>query len=169
MEFIDGLSPPSGIPQILWLSKPGHRWPKSNNSIVWKQITHSHVGGSTKTRGTFGSRNFHLPLDLPQELQRSLAHVVKFSIRPQACSPVTVSPHHTLDDRLSISWINKPVLYPTYMSSTGWGIRPLDDSELSACYDLPIGVEWNPSFVTTIAPLQLFRSIIDFVVDKRKQ
>jgi hypothetical protein len=29
MEFIDGLSLPSGIPQILWLSKPGRQWPKS--------------------------------------------------------------------------------------------------------------------------------------------
>jgi hypothetical protein len=164
MAYLDSLSLPDNIPHIFWLSKPGRRWQKSDNGIVWRQITHSWVGGPTKLKATFGSRWF-APLDLPNELQRCLNHVIKFSIRPTPCSPDTTVPHYTLNDRLSLGLLDKPILYPTYMSRTGWGIRPLDPSELAACFDLPADIKWDPSFGTTIVPLHFFRAVIDFVLN----
>jgi hypothetical protein len=166
IEYIDGLTLPVDIPQIFWLSKLGRQWPKSNSSIIWKHITHAHVGGTTKAKSIFGSRYFSLALDIPSELQQSLNHVLKFSICPTPCPPDTSDAHYTLDNCLSLSQLDRPVLYPTYMSRSGCGIRPLDPVELVVCFDLPTHMKWDLSFIVTeIVPLQLFRAVIDFVFE----
>ena len=164
ISYIESLKLPSEVGQVYWIKGQARRWPSSLSDISWRKITHAHVGGTTNARGTFGTRS--LPtLDLPKGLQRSLAHVLKCSVRPIACSPELNTPHYTLHDRLSVSLPSKPVLYTTYMSHTGWGQRSLTPNELGACFDLPGFVEWDPRFLVDIAPLQLFRSIIDWVTE----
>ena len=156
--YIEALQLPSDIGQVYWLTnQQTRRWPSKLNFINWKRITHAHVGGTTNAWAMFGIR-FLPDLDLPKELQRSLAHAVKFSIRPIPCSSNFASPHYTLHDRLTLSNPDKPVLYSTYMSHTGWGQRSLTSGELGACFDLPAFVEWHPRFLSSVPPLQLFRS-----------
>ena len=164
-EFIESLRLPAQVGQVYWLRHQSRRWPKCRFPIDWKRITHAHVGGSTNARGVFGTRWLE-PLDLPRELQRSLTHVIKFSIRPEPCPADLNAPHYTLHDRLSLNQTAKPVLYPTYMSRTGWGLRPLSHGELGACFDLPTTIDWDPSFVTSIVPLQLFRAVIEHVISR---
>jgi hypothetical protein len=164
LAYIETLRLPAEVGQVYWMHLSSRRWAKTKCDIVWKRISHIHVGGSTNARGTFGTR-FLPSLNLPRELERSITHVLEFSVRPVSCSPDIRSPHYTLHDRLSLSQIDKPVLYPTYMSRTGWGFRSLTSQELHACFDLPDFIEWDSRYITSIVPLQLFRSVIDFVLD----
>lgn len=164
-HYIESLILPPDVGQVFWMKNQSRRWPKSLSHIDWRRITHAHVGGTTNARGTFGTR-FLPSLDLPPELQRSITHVLKFSIRPTACSPDLPTPHYTLHDRLSLGQSEKPVLYPTYMSRSGWGYRSLSPSELGCCFDLPEFIEWDRRFLTEIVPLQLHRAVMDFVLEK---
>jgi hypothetical protein len=110
IEYIGGLTLPNEVPQIFWLTKPGRRWPRSNNSIDWRHISHSHVGGTTQAKAVFGSRFLSEVLEVPRELQRSLNHVAKFSLRPKPCDPAIDDPHYSLNDRLSLSMLDRPIL-----------------------------------------------------------
>ena len=50
------------------------------------------------------------------------------------------------------------------MSRTGWGLREFSDVELALCFELPDYVTWEDRFLRDIVvPLQLFRSVIEFV------
>jgi hypothetical protein len=163
-HYFESLILPTDVGQVYWMCNRSRRWPKSLSDIQWKRIPHAHVGGTTNARGTFGTR-FLPDLDLPKELQRSLMHTLKFSIRPVPCSPDLPTAHYTLHDRLSLSQVSKPVLYSTYISRTGWGQRQLSPEELASCFDLPDLVAWEARFFTAIVPLQLHRAVIDFVLD----
>ena len=112
-EYIDSLQLPNQVGQVYWLRHQIRRWPRFQTPIDWKQLTHAHVGGSTNARGIFGTR-FLPQLEIPRDLQRSLNHVIKFSIRPLPCPPDFQEPHYSLHDRLSIQQVFKPVPYSTF-------------------------------------------------------
>ena len=95
-----------------------------------------------------------------------LAHVIKYSERPKVCDSDLSVCHYKLSDLLSLSFPRRPVLYSTYMSRTGWGYRPLVDLELASCFDRPEYLPWNDRYLRDIVPLQMFRSVIEAVVDR---
>ena len=163
--FIDLLSlPPVGC-HVYWLCKSGRRLPSDQRSIQWSRINHFSVGGVTNARATFGVDKRSDPIRIRQDLKRSIGHVIKYSERPQVCNPDTSVTHYVLSDVLSISFPRRPVLYPTHMSRTGWGIRPLTNEELATCFELPGWVPWNDRFLEDIVPLQLFRAVMDSVTE----
>jgi hypothetical protein len=166
MQFIDTLSLPAEVPQIYWVATTGRWWPKSDNGVLWKCISHSHVGGSTNAAERLDGVSSLQVWIYPRNIS-DVSHMLSSSqsvpiLNP--CAPDINLAHYTLADRLSLSFLDKPVLFPTYMSLTGWGLRSLEASELSACFDLPSSMPWDPLFVSTIVPFQLYWSIIDFVV-----
>ena len=92
--------------------------------------------------------------------------MVKYSIRPQPLRLPCQIPHYTVDDHLSPLYLRLPVVYSTYMSSTGWGIRTLSDLELASCFELPDYVLWDDRFATDIVPIQMCRSIVDLIIHR---
>ena len=149
---------------VYWMSHSPRRCP-SDGIIGWTRVLHRNVGGVTEARGTFGIHLRSPKLELEKDLTRSLGHVIKYSIRPRVCDPNGgVETCYTRDDLLSLSFPRRPVLFPTHMSRTGWGMRPLDNSELLACFELPDYIAWQDRFLRDIVPLQLFRSVIDSVL-----
>ncbi|KAI2511897.1 hypothetical protein MHU86_2413 [Fragilaria crotonensis] len=162
-DFIDMVSLSPNGSNVYWMSKTSRRTPSDTENILWTKVLHRNVGGVTEARGTFGIDHRSPRIQLEKDVHRSLAHVVKYSIRPKACDPDTDEDHYKLSNLLSLSFPRRPVLYPTYMSRTGWGLRILSDLELSSCFDLPDYVPWDDRFLRDIVPLQMFRSVIDYV------
>lgn len=166
--FMASLSLPSLLPQVLWLAQAGRRRPSDpNSSIKWRQVSHSHVGGVTNARGMFGVSSME-PLIVPKDLQRSLSHILQYSIRPTPCSREFSVPHYVVTDLLSVRQLTQPILYQTHMTSTGWGQRRLTDKEFGLCFDLPDFIPWLTRFVDDIVPIQLFRSIMDIAIEALK-
>lgn len=164
-NFIDMVELGPNGSHVYWLSKAPRRIPTADTGrILWTKVLHRNVGGMTEARATFGIDYRSGRIKLEKDVQRSLAHVLKYSIRPMVCDPNPLEDHYTLTNLLSLAFPRRPVLYPTYMSRTGWGLRQLTDDELSACFELPDYVKWNDRFLRDIVPLQMFRSIIDSVV-----
>ena len=163
-EFLDALDLHDTSLAVCWGEGMGRRPPRIDGEWKWSSLTHSRVGGVTNARALFGSRGMDR-LVVPADLPRSLGHAVKHSIRPTPCPQHPPFPHAKLSDALSIRQAELPVVYPTYMSSTGWGFRSLTGAELEACFDLPDYVSWDPTFLSSLAPLQLFRSVVDVVID----
>jgi hypothetical protein len=161
--FIDQVSLPPVGTHVYVLLKGSRRCPSDLDHIRWTRLTHRHVGGVTNARGSFGVDTRSNPLVVERDLSRSLGHIMKYSIRPRVCNPIPDEPHYVTTDSLSLSFPRRPVLYPTFMSRTGWGIRPLSDLELSACFELPEYVAWEDRFLRDLIPLQLCRSVIDSV------
>ena len=84
----------------------GRRTPPSTATSEWYQIGHQHVGGSTNARGTFCLQ--HLPrLAIPQDLPRTLAHIVKNSDRGEPCAIPLQEPHYSASDRLLLGKIGQ--------------------------------------------------------------
>ena len=85
--FLKGLTLPESIVRVIWGSGIGRRIPRSmeSESTKWQNISHAHVGGVTNARGWIGITGLD-PMTIPQDLQRSLAHVIKHSIRGIPCS-----------------------------------------------------------------------------------
>ena len=163
--FIRSTILPSSVMKVVWLSGASRRLPIDMLDFRWSKVTHRQVGGVTRCRGTFGVSVWCPPLDLEKDLLRSLGHVVKYSmIRPQPLRLPCQIPHYTVDDHLSPLYLRRPVVYSTYMSSTGWGIRTLSDLELASCFELPDYVLWDDRFATDIVPIQMFRSIVDLII-----
>ena len=151
---------------VYWLSNSARRPPSDMIQVQWVKMTHKSVGGVTNARGTFGIDYRSEPISVERDLVRTLGHIIKFSIRPEVCEPVVGTPHYVMSDTLSVSYPRRPVVYPTYMSRTGWGIRNLTDDELRVSFDLPDFVEWEDRYLKDIVPLQLFRSVIESVLEK---
>ena len=114
-----------------------------DGTVRWSKVQHRDVKGVTEARGTFGVNVESPKLVIDKDVQRSIGHVVKYSVRPSVCDPTPSDPYYKLCDFLSLSFPRRPVVYPTYMSRTGWGSRPLTDSELSLCFELPNYLSWN--------------------------
>ena len=151
---------------LFWMSHAPRRCPTSFRGSSWVRLSHCKVGGVTGARGTFGVRAPGLDIVFDPDLRRSLGHILKHSIRPRPCDPDTDTPHYLPTDLLSLSFPRRPVLYPTFMSRTGWGLRPLTDGELSLCFELPPFVEWNDRYLRDLVPIQMFRSILDAVISE---
>ena len=105
------------------------------------------------------------PILIEKGLTRSIGHIVKFSLRPWACDAVHNNAlHYALTGVISFSFPpRRPVLYPTHMSRTGWGIRELGDPELSFYFEQPDYLTWSDRFLRDIIPLQMCRAVIDAV------
>ena len=100
------------------------------------------------------------------DVRRTLSHVIKHSVRPRPCDPDTLELHYKSSNLLSLSFPHRPVLYPSFMSRTGWGSRCLTEEELGACFELPPYVSpWDIRFISDIVPIQLYRSVLDHVTD----
>ena len=162
-RFIMSLVLPTISMHVIWLSDSPRRPPTDFHDIQWTRVSHCKVGGVTEARGTLGISASFPKISLDPDVKRSLGHILKFSIRPKACDPETSLVHYMTSDLLSLSLPRRPILYSTYMSRTGWGIRELSDDELSLCFELPSYVMWEDRFLKCILPLQLFRSVIDCV------
>ena len=131
--------------------------------MQWMSLPHTRVGGSTTCRAILGFSG--LPhLTFQQDLNRTIGHVLKYSIRPRPCPPDLKEPHLLTTSLLPVSRIRMPVLYPTHFSHTGWGTRSLTDSELSATFELPSYMDWDDSLALAIVPLQIPRAVIDTVL-----
>ena len=164
-SFIEVIHLPLFGRHLYWLEKSGRRPPPDSVNIIWTRILHRNVGGVTNARGTFGSDARSGKISMKKDPVRSIGHVLKYSVRPMVCNPDPKCEHYTRSDSLSLSFPWRPVLYPTYMSRTGWGLRKLTEEELSACFELPGYLAWNDRFLRDILPLQMFRSILDSVTD----
>ena len=166
-DFLQSISanlPPMGV-HLFWMAHSPRRCPVGLMACNWTRISHCKVGGVTDCRGTFGLSSSSPRITLKPDLRRSLSHVVKHSIRPRPCDPDATVDHYKPSDLLSISFPLRPILYSTFMSRSGWGIRSLTDAELAVCFDLPSFVGWDSRFLRDIVPIQLFRSVLDHVTD----
>ena len=141
----------------------GRRTPPSTESSEWYQIGHQHVGGSTNARGIFCLS--HLPrLTIPQDLPRTLAHIVKHSVRGVPCSIPLQEAHYSVSDRLLLGKIGQPLLLQSFYSRSGWAKRPLVPQELEMAFELPDYLPWDASFVSRVPPLQLLRAVMTSIL-----
>lgn len=153
------------VPICFWVMKASRGLPKNTPSCwEWVGIDHSRMGGSTTIRGVFGFSKMKAPKLRCDPIRRSIAHILKYSERPNPCSPTWTIPHYTIHDQLSVHCLTRPVLFATAFSFTGWGQRQLIGSELSQAFDLPLFVPWSDSFPCQLVPIQLFRIAIDAVL-----
>ena len=153
------------VPHAIWRHDAGRRTPMSTEACRWYSINHMSVGGPTNARATFGVAGFDV-ISLPRDLPRTLAHVVKHSVHATPCPAVLTEPHYTVHDRLRLGLTHLPILFETHFSRTGWGQRGLVDCELAAAFEVPEFVDWEPAMVTEMAPLQLFRAIMDAILEQ---
>jgi hypothetical protein len=155
----------ASTPTVLWMSDSGRRTPQSTPNESWFRLSHANVGGTTRARATFGVRGL-TPLVIPHDpVSRSLGHVLKHSVRPTPCNSELEESHYKTSDRLSLTHLEVPILYPTHFSRTGWGKRALEPEELRLAFELPDDVAWNPEFPHEILPLELFRSVVEVVLE----
>jgi hypothetical protein len=108
------------------------------------------------------------PLVIPQDpVSRFLGHVLKHSVRPiPCCNPALEEPHYKTPNRLSLTQLEiLRILYPTHFSRTGWEKRVLEPEELRLAFELPDDIAWNPEFPQEILPLELFRVVVEFVLE----
>ena len=165
-RFVAGLDLPDAIPSVTWRSKAWRRTPRASTSEQWYSVSHQNVGGVTNARGLFGLHRFE-PMTLARDLPRTLAHVIKYSIRAVPCAPdLGMEPHCKISDRLRVSQPNIPVVYSIHFSRMGWGKRPLEDPDLALAFDLPDFVAWESRFLMEIVPLQLLRAVMDVVLEQ---
>ena len=165
-KFVQGLDLPVAIRSVTWRSEAGRRTPRVSSMEQWYSVSHSNVGGVTNARGLFGLQGFE-PMTLARDLPRSLAHVIKYSIRAVPCAPdLGLEAHYKISDRLRVSQPHLPVVYCTHFSRTGWGKQPLEDPELALAFDLPDFVAWEARSLTEIVPLQLLRAVMDAVLEQ---
>lgn len=165
-SFLDLFEGPKGTPLVLWMEQSGRRKPKNSPSREWFGVSHETVGGSTTARGVFGREGLD-DLDVPIDpLRRGISHILKYSIRPRPCSLPYAGDHYLVNERLSVRHLDKPVVYETRFSRSGWGVRSINDVELAQAFDLPPYLEWNPSFQANLVPIQMFRVVIDSVLSE---
>lgn len=159
--YLDQIQIPDGVPRVLWAEGCGRRRPPDTDGLRWFSVSHEMVGGSTTLRGAFGQANLDNLEIKVDPLQRSIAHILKFSIRPIPCSLPYPKAHYSLGQRLSACLLDQPVVYETCFSRSGWGVRRLTDSELAQAFDLPPYILWESAFASSIVPIQVFRVVVD--------
>lgn len=127
-----------------------------------ERLRHQTVGGATNFSACIGYLNVNVtPIDCT--LRRSIKHFLDFSVRPfvfnSISAPLTsyLTPAHILH----LHQLHTPIVYPTYMTSTGEGYRRLTIPELATVF----GLESSLSSYTTIdtypfVPTQLMDSIL---------
>ena len=109
---------------VFWMSHSPRRVPIDMADISWSKILHRNVGGVTEARGTFGTSTGSPLIKLERHLQRSLGHIVKYSVRPRVCDPQPVESHYVRSDLLSLSFPRRPLLYyPTSEDPNGYRYR----------------------------------------------
>ena len=164
-HFLEMTLLPPTANHVYCLTNAGRRVPSELKSINWAKLCHINVGGMTNARGSFGVSVGSPEISLKRDLMRSIGHVLKQSVRPRVSDPNPSEEHYRTCDLLSISFPRVPVLYPTFMSRTGWGMRSLSDEELSLAFELPDYVAWNDRFLRDIVPLQLCRAVVEFLTE----
>jgi hypothetical protein len=75
------------------------------------------------------------------------------------------SPHYEVSSKLSVHNLGKAVLVPSTFSSTGWGYRSIEPSELATAFELPDYLEWETSFAVDLLALQILRCVMDALLD----
>ena len=160
-SYLEGFAPMTLTPMLFWVERCGRRPPANSERLAWFTVSHESVGGSTTTRGVFG-RSLLDDLTIEVDpIRRTIANVVKFSIRPTPCVLPVLEHHYVISQRLTVSRLDLPVVYESSFSRTGWGKRSLTDAELAQAFDLPPYLSWDPRFALAVVPIQVFRAIID--------
>ena len=103
---------------------------------------------------------------IPGDLTRNIGgHILKHSIRPKPCSTPLAEDHYNISSKLSVHHLGKVVLMPLHFSATGWGCLHLDPVELAAAFELPDYLSWDPTFATSLVPIQILHSVMDGVLN----
>ena len=97
------------VVSVLWRAESGRRTPKSTDSSQWYSVAHRNVGGVTNSRGIFRLSGLK-PITIPRDLPRTLAHIVKYSVRPVPCNPRVSEPHYIISDILMVGRASLQVL-----------------------------------------------------------
>jgi len=96
---------------------------------------HHKFGGPTKYELFWSSS---AEIVFPHEsLFRSIGDYLDYSIRPKSCDKSTLSKFFEPSSLLPVKGIFSMILYPTHFSSTGFGIRPLSEKEMSLVFGVP--------------------------------
>ena len=139
---------------------PSRRLPKS--TLPLERLRHQVVGGATN----FSACISYLHLSaIPNRsaLRRSIKHFLDFGLRPRVFGSTStplgsyLTPAHILP----LHQLHTPVVYSTYMTSTGEGYRQLSIPELCSIF----GLESSLNSLTTLdtfpfVPIQLMDSIL---------
>ena len=147
-------------PRVFCQVPSPRRTPKASEAVEWYSLLHQNTGGSTNARGVFALAGLE-KLNLQADLPRTLAHIIKHSIRGKPCSIPLAAPHYTIGDRLSLSRLKQIVLFQSSFSHTGWVHRSLEPEELAAAFELPDFVKWSEGMSVEVLPLQLLRSVME--------
>ncbi len=164
LQFVRAQEKLLRVPRMVgWLSDGGRRKPKIKGSQwSWFPVSHSKIGGVTKSTRMFGTIGFDPVLDVADDpIRRSIGHVIKYSERPKPCSLPFLESHYTVTDLLSVHKLDLPVVFPSGFSRTGWGQRQLLGAELEHAFDLPAFVAWESINPSKLAPIHMFRVVLD--------
>ena len=154
--------------KAFWLSTGGRRKPRSSITLGWQwlSVVHARVGGTTTSAGMFGLKGIR-EVSIPNDpIRRSIGHLIKYSEKPLPCSIPPQAAHFTVDQLLSVHHLDRPVLFSSGFSRTGWGMRTLVEQELTQAFDLPSFVAWDKSFPKAMLPLELFRVVMEAALDE---
>ena len=136
---------PSSWPVLLLLPSG---WSRPNlPQVQWLAVTHKQCGGVTTARVHVGRRGLS-PLFFKLSSRRTIGSILIHSVRPEPCSPPSVSlSTYGSDDLLHTRQLDKPVKFATRFYKNGWGTRSLTPLELGAAFDLPLWImQINDSF-----------------------
>jgi hypothetical protein len=131
---------------------------------VWTRVRHESVGGVTKFVGLFCSS---MNLDpTVSTLQRTLNHIVDFSLRPRCIrdSDDRFTSALTLQQRLYPGNLEQFIVYPTHFCCTGFGYRSLTPNELAHAFGLPMSICVGGLCIAVfmqLLPVQLLHSVLD--------
>ena len=154
--------------KAFWLATGGRRKPSSSGKSGWQwlSVAHSRVGGTTTSSGMFGLKGMR-EISIPNDpIRRSIGHLIKYSEIPSPCSIPPQIEHFTVDQLLSVHKLDRPVLFSSGFSRTGWGMRPLVEQELSQAFDLPSFLSWDDRFPREILLLAVFRVVMEAALNE---
>lgn len=117
--------------------------------------------------GVQGMRGVTIPTD---PIRRVIGHILKYSERPVPCSIPASQDHYTVDQLLSVQNLERPVLFSSGFSRTGWGCNLwLVAAELTQAFDLlPSFLSWDNLFPNEMIPLEMCRVVIDAILDEMR-
>ena len=132
-------------PTVEWMSDGGRRLPILVLSrCTWRRILHAMVAGVTsRATGVFrtaGVQGLVIPDD---PIRLAVGHIIKYLERPHPCNLLETSAHYKVTDQLSVNDLQRPVLFASGFSGSGWEMRSLVDSELAHAFDIPPFVSWE--------------------------
>ncbi|KAI2498994.1 hypothetical protein MHU86_15498 [Fragilaria crotonensis] len=167
LAFIQGWENRVDVPTVGWISDGGRRKPNSVGSRwTWSLVSHAMVGGVTKATGIFGTIGVKSVAIANDPIRRSIGHVIKYSERPKPCTPPVITQHYTVDDLLSLHQLDRPVVFKSGFSRSGWGLRKLVNTELAHAFDLPAFVSWESVTDEKVVPIHMFRVVLDAVLEQ---